>query len=135
MRKKVFGKQLSRGRVSRTALKKSLIRAIVLSGKIKTTKAKVQVVRPELDKIMGLVAANTLQSKKAVLALLGNDKETVKKLWADYGTLAGSRSSGFTKATLLPRRKGDNAQIATLEWVQGPSPEITAKAKTKKIKS
>jgi large subunit ribosomal protein L17 len=118
MRKKVYGKQLSRGRKSRTALRKSLIRAMVLDGKIKTTRAKAKVIQPELERIMTLVSQNNLSARRAVLAKLGNDSKVTAKIWADYLEFAKARKSGFVKSTLLPRRKGDNAELAILEWLK-----------------
>ncbi len=130
MRKKVLGRQLSRGRKGRTALFKSLIRAIVLNGKIKTTKAKALSIQPELDKLMGLIARDTVEAKRLILKQTGNNKNVLTKLMS-YKALAQGRTSGFTKSIALPRRKGDNAELTQLEWVATPITD-TKKTDTKK---
>lgn len=134
MRKKIYGKQLSRGRNARKALFRSLIRAMVLSGKINTTKAKAKAVQPDIDKLMNIVASGSLAAKRAVLAKVANDKELSKKLFQDYGELAKLRKSGFTKIILLPRRKGDNAELARMEWTTMPEPAVSVKSKKTKTK-
>ena len=118
MRKKIYGRQLSRERGSRKALFRSLIRGLVLNGKITTTKAKAKAVQPELDKIMNLVSKNNLASKRYVIARLGNDKEVFKLLFKKYQKLASSRNSGFSRITKLPTRRGDNAETVILELIK-----------------
>ena len=117
MRKKIYGRQLSRERGSRKALFRSLIRGLVLDGKITTTKAKAKAVQPELDKIMNLVSKDDLASKRAIVARLGNDKEIAKLIAEKYHKIATSRNSGFSKITKLPTRRGDNAETVILELV------------------
>ena len=118
MRNKIYGRQLSRERGSRKALFRSLIRGLVLSEKIVTTKAKAKAVQPELDRIMNLVGKGDLASKRAIVARLGNDKEIAKILSDKYQRLAVSRKSGFSKITKLPTRRGDNAETVVLELVK-----------------
>jgi len=120
MRKKIFGKQLGRNRNSRKALFRSLIRALVLNGKIKTTKTKAKAIDKEIAKIMNLMAKESLASRRQVIARLGNDKETVKKLFSDYLPLAKNRKSGFVRKTNLLPRKGDNAPMVLVEWLKAP---------------
>ncbi len=120
MRKKIFGKQLGRNRNSRKALFRSLIRALVLNGKIKTTKTKAKAIDKEIAKIMNLMAKESLASRRQVIARLGNDKETVKKLFSDYLPLAKNRKSGFVRKTNLLPRKGDNAPMVLIEWLKAP---------------
>ena len=127
MRNKIFGRQLSRERGSRKALFRSLIRALVLNGKITTTKAKAKAVQPELDKIMNLVGKGDLASKRAIMSRLGNDKEIAKLLSDKYHKLAVSRNSGFSKITKLPTRRGDNAETVVLELIKNKNEDSPAK--------
>jgi len=112
---------------------------LVLYGEIKTTKAKAKFVQSEIDKIMTLVRKNTLNARRAVLAKLGNDKETTRKLFTELLSLTKKRKSGFTRIINLPRRRGDLAQIVRFEWVEKPGSAKgkvrSVKKKTKKIKT
>jgi large subunit ribosomal protein L17 len=120
MRKKVFGRKLSRNRNSRKALFRSLVRALVLEGKIKTTVPKAKAIRPEIDKIMSLVRDGSLAARRRALSKLGNDRVVVATLFEKYANLTKDRSSGFTRIIALPERKGDNAPMAYIEWVEAP---------------
>jgi len=117
MRKMVFGKKLSRGKKGREALLRSLVRAIVISGKIVTTKAKAKAIIGQVDKIVTLAKKGTLDSRRRVLAFLGNDRDTAERLVNTLAPSFSQRNSGYTRIILLPSRKGDNAQMARLEWV------------------
>ena len=117
MRKMVFGKKLSRGKKGREALLRSLVRAIGISGKIVTTKAKAKAIIGQVDKIVTLAKKGTLDSRRRVLAFLGNDRDTAERLVNTLAPSFSQRNSGYTRIILLPSRKGDNAQMARLEWV------------------
>lgn len=118
MIKKVFGRKFSRGRKGRTALLRSLVRALVLSGKIVTTKARAKAVQGQIDKYVSRAIKGGVNLRRKVLAEMGNDRETVDKLFGKIASAFPGRKSGFTKTTLLARRKGDNAEMARLEWVE-----------------
>lgn len=118
MIKKVFGRKFSRGRKGRTALFRSLVRALVLSGKIVTTKERAKAVQGQIDKYTSHAKKGGVALRRKVLAEMGNDRETVDKLFREVVSVFSERKSGFTKITLLPRRKGDNAEMARLEWVE-----------------
>lgn len=117
MRKMVFGKKLSRGKKGREALLRSLVRAIVVSGKVVTTKAKAKAIVGQVDKLLTLAKKKTLDSRRRVLAYLGNDRKTAERMVNVLGPSFSGRNSGYTRVVLLAPRKGDNAQMARLEWV------------------
>lgn len=130
MRKKVFGRHLSRGRKARRALFRSLIRALALYGKITTTKAKAYAIVGEIDKIIGLAKENSLAARQRILINLGNDRKTTDLLFKKIAPVFKERKSGFTKLTPLPVRRGDAAEMTRIEW----SEKITEKqSKSKKI--
>ena len=112
----VFGKKLSRGKKGREALLRSLVRAVVVSGKVITTKAKAKAIVGQIDKIVTLAKKGTLDSRRRVLAYLGNDRETSQRLVNVLAPSFSERNSGYTRIILLPSRKGDNARMARLEW-------------------
>lgn len=131
MRKKVFGRTLSRNRRSRSILFRSLIKSVVRDGKIRTTKAKALAIQRELDALMSLVNENSVNARRQALALLGNDSKLTDFLFSKYLNFANSRKSGFTRISMIETRRGDNAPIVSLEWVE--IPDFNEKpAKTKK---
>lgn len=116
MKKKVFGKKLGRERDTRRALFRSLIRSLVEHGKIKTTKSKAKATLPSLEKLIGKAKANDVSSRRSVYSFLGNDRKTANMLFGQVAKNFSSRNSGFVRITNLPRRKGDNAEMVTMEW-------------------
>ena len=118
MKNKVFGRKLNRSRKSRNALLRSLMRAMVEHSEITTSFYKAKFLQPDAEKIMTLVKKGDLASRRIVMSKLGNDRKTVEKLFGDLARMTKSRGSGFTRITKLPKRKGDFAQMARLEWTE-----------------
>ena len=131
MRKKVFGRKLNRNRRSRSALFKAQMKSMILHGKIKTTKAKALALNPELDRLIGLVKKNDLAAHRAALATLGNDRKATDMLFEKYVALADSRNSGFTSMALLENRKGDDADMVSISWVELPAEKKEEKKEEK----
>lgn len=135
MFKKVLGKKLSRATGSRKALFRALLKSLVESGKIITTKAKAKAVQREVDRVFALLKKEDMAARRRLLAILGNDKKILESLIAKYAVTTKDRTSGFTRIISLPQRRGDMAKMATLELVDKAT-EIKheKKVKTKKEK-
>ena len=118
MKKRVFGRKLSRERDSRRALFRSLTAALVTHGKIETTKAKAKAIQPMVDKLVTLAREGSTTSLRRAYAKLGNDKKTAKRLFEEVGPVFAKRNSGFTRIINLGTRKGDRAEMVRLEWVE-----------------
>lgn len=120
MNKQIFGRKLGRNTNTRKALYRSLVRALVLHGSIKTTKAKAKAIQGEVDSLLTKAGSGSLETRRAVLGSLGNDKQTTSKLFGELAAMTKSRKSGFTRIINLPTRKGDRAKVVKLEWVDPP---------------
>lgn len=136
MKKKVFGRKLSRSRPSREALFVSLARAMILNGKIVTTKAKAKAVQGNLEKFVTLAKKGDVNSRRWVLSNLDNSRDAVEVLFQKVAPVFSTRASGYTRLISLPTRKGDNAQMARIEWTEKieMKEEKPKEAKVKKVK-
>jgi len=114
MKKRVFGRKLSRARGARTALMRALVRALLENGKIVTTKAKAKFMIPQVDKLSTLALKGDI---RRISAFFGNDRVRTEKFTKLVRSFSG-RKSGFTRITHLPPRLGDAAPMARLEWVE-----------------
>ncbi len=114
MRNKIFGRQLSRGRKSRSALFVSLTRELIIHGEIVTTLAKAKSIQGDVDKLMNKVAAEGVSARRAVLSHLRNDRLAVERVYSAWSSLAQSKRSGFTTLTHLVPRKGDAAKMVKI---------------------
>jgi large subunit ribosomal protein L17 len=138
MKKKVTGIKLSRGQGARKALFRSLIKALVLNGKIVTTKAKAKTISRLIDKLVNFSKTKSVSGKRRLYKLLGNDRNTSEKLAKEIAPLFSDRRGGYTRVINLPQRRGDSARMARLEWVKEVVQEkeqVQGKSITKKSKS
>jgi len=116
MRKKIFGRQFGRDYGSRQALFRNLTRALILNGKIETTKAKAKAIQGDLDKLINNAKRGGVSSQRSVLAKLANDRETLQVLITKL-PMFESRTSGYTRIIRMPNRAGDQAELARIEFV------------------
>lgn len=139
MKKRVFGRKLSRERSSRELLFVSLVENLVLNNKIVTTKAKAKSIQGMIDRLVVLAKKQTLASKRNILSKLKGKKEVSTILWRDIATSFVNRVSGFTRIVALPQRKGDMAEMVRLEWVENivkqERPKQEKKVSDKKVKT
>ena len=124
-RHRIAGKRLGRNHNQRKALFKGLINSLILNEEIKTTETKAKVVQGILDKLVTKSRPATVHSRRLVHAFLSN-KASENKLSDELIKRFGKRSSGFTRVTKMGLRKGDNAPIVKLGFVDKPAP-ITKK--------
>lgn len=118
MKKNVYGRQLSRERDTRRALFRSLTRALVLSGKIKTTKGKAKVMQGFVEKAVTLGKNEGVAARRRLYSMLANDRVTATFIVEKVAPAFSNKKSGFTRTVNLPKRRGDNAQVVRLEWTE-----------------
>ena len=138
MRKRIKGIKLSRGQGARRALYRSLINALVVNGKIVTTKAKAKFISRGIDKIVNLSKETSVSGKRRLYKILGNKRSTSDRLSNVIAPLFSDRRGGYTRIINLPQRRGDSARMARIEWVKEVIQEkekVQGKSITKKSKS
>ena len=124
MRHKVAGYKLGRPTAQRTALRRSLVSELIDHGRIQTTETKCKAIRDQAEKLVtiakgGLVEDKTKQvtARRIVAAKVDGGVEIVRKLFTDIAPRYTDRKGGYTRIYKLGPRKGDNAQMALIEWV------------------
>lgn len=115
MRHRKKGKILGRERNPRRALRRSLVRSLILSGKIKTTETKAKVVRQDVEKLVTKARTGTLAARRRALGSL--DERAIKQLFEIIGPRYKERSGGYTRIMKTIPRKGDRAPMAIIEFV------------------
>ncbi len=113
-------KQRKFGRVRkvRTALLRSLMRALVLEGSIETTLAKAKEIRPMVEKLVTLAKKDTVASRRVITSRLGNDEETSKKLHDELAKEYKERPGGYTRITKLAKFSASTRDHARIEFVK-----------------
>jgi len=124
-----FGRQRSHYK----ATLKSLVSALVISKSITTTKTKAKETSRLADKLVTLGKEKTVTNQRRAYAILG-DRKLVAILFNEIAPLFKERKGGYTRVILTLKRRGDNAQMAILEFVEKPKPPEPKKKAEKKEK-
>jgi large subunit ribosomal protein L17 len=118
VKKKVFGRYFSRGGGARKALFRSVISALILNGKIDTTRAKAKAVQPEIDGLIATAKKDSLAARRILSSFFAGDRKIVFEITENIVPALKDNLGSVTRAVPLPPRKGDAAQMVRLEWVK-----------------
>ena len=119
-------KTLGRKTDQRAALVRSLARSLILDGSISTTQAKAKALRSFVEKLATKAKSDTLHSRRQIIQAL-NDVEATDAL---VERMVGSnRNGGYLRITREELRRGDGAQLTTIEFVD--TPQAPAKSEKK----
>ncbi len=110
------GRKLHRETDQRLALIKGLAEAIVINGQITTTHAKAKEVLPYLEKLITKAKAGGLHNRRQVISGL-QTIQAANKLFDELAPLLNTRNSGYLSIKKSAMRKGDNSQMAIIQFV------------------
>lgn len=117
MRHHNHNRKFGRTRNQRHSLLKGLMLAIIAHGRIETTEAKAKELRPHIEKLITTANGGTIHSRRLVIARLYNLTAEAAKLIDVIAPKYKDRTGGYTRITKLPRRAGDAAKMAVIEFV------------------
>jgi large subunit ribosomal protein L17 len=116
------GRKFHRGTDERSALMKGLADSLIKYGSIETTLAKAKEVVPYTEKLVTKAKVGDLHNRRLIIAAL-NEKATANKLVDEIAPLLKARNSGHFRIERTALRRGDNAQLARVSFVD----ELTKK--------
>ena len=118
MRHKHKGRKLGTDHGHTKAMKVSLVQALFLNDRIKTTETRAKEIRGYVDKIVTWAKRGDLHSRRLAIAALGNDSELAREIFekVSQGMFEG-RNGGYTRIMKLGPRKGDGARMVIMELV------------------
>jgi large subunit ribosomal protein L17 len=117
------GRKFGRERDQRRALLKGLATSVVEYGKIETTLQKAKEIVPYVEDLITKAKKGDLHNRRQIIAALSTISAAHKLVDEIAPKLAG-RTSGHLRITQTRLRVGDNAQMATVSFVD----DITAAA-------
>ena len=125
-------RKLQRQRDQRLALIRSLATSLIEYESIETTLTKAKTVKPFVEKLVTLAKVDKLANRRLVIARL-NSAEAAHRLFDEIAPKTGKRSSGFLTIEKIRLRRGDNAQMARLSFVDdlskaAPKPKVDQKS-------
>lgn len=123
------GQKLQREKAQRIALIRSLASALILNHSIETTHPKAKALVPFAERLITLAKKNTLHSRRQLISRL-NSAELAHLLIDEIAPKLGGRNSGHFRIVKTRLRRGDNAQMAEVSFVD----DLTKKSTVKKAK-
>lgn len=128
------GRKFGRERDQRKALMKGLLTSLFEHGKIETTLPKAKDLRPAAEKLITKAKRGDLSARRQVIASLST-LNVANKLVDEIAPQI-KRDSGYLRIVKTDLRRGDNAEMAIVEFVDElksiPKPAKAAKPAAKK---
>lgn len=123
------GRKFGRERDQRKALMKGLVSSLFEHGKIETTLPKAKDLRPAAEKLITKAKRGDLSARRQVIASVST-LNIANKLVDEIAPQI-TRDSGYLRIVKTDNRRGDNAEMAIVEFVDElkaiPKPEKTVK--------
>ncbi|MFH1782336.1 MAG: 50S ribosomal protein L17 [Candidatus Omnitrophota bacterium] len=110
---------------------KHLACSLIKNKTITTTKTKAKVSSRLAEKLVTMAKQDSVANRRKAYSVL-QDRGLVSILFRDIAPLFKERNGGYTRVILTSRRKGDNAQLAILEFVEKPVVESKKEKKKEK---
>ena len=134
MRHNVSGRKLNRTPAHRKMLYRNLVTALFKHERIQTTVPKAKEARSVAEKLISFAKRGDLHARRQAARKI-NEPEVLQKLFAEIGPRYADRPGGYTRILRLGFRKGDNAEIAILELVDGTAkPKVRDTLKRKRAR-
>lgn len=118
MRHRKAGRQLRRTSEQKLALMRNLATSLITHGAIETTEAKAKELRPFVEKLITKARAGTLHARRLAGRHI-QKREAADKLFQEVGPRFATRNGGYTRILKTGHRKGDGAEMARIELVEG----------------
>lgn len=120
------GRKFGRETDQRRALMKGLADSLIIHGSIETTVAKAKELIPYTEKLITKAKKGDLHNRRLIISRL-QTIESAHKLVDEIAPKLSARSSGHLRLSPTITRRGDNAQLAKVSFVDDLSAVAPAK--------
>jgi large subunit ribosomal protein L17 len=110
-------RKFSRHSSHRTAMLMNLVKSLIKHGRIFTTLPKAKDLRPLAERVITLGKEGTLSARRQAISFMRGDCEEVKSLFSEVAEKVKNRNGGYLRIMKAGYRKGDNAPMAMIEFV------------------
>ena len=125
------GRKFGRERDQREALLAGLAESLILHESIDTTLPKAKEIVPYVERLITKAKKGDLHNRRQIIAQL-QTLEAAHKLVDDIAPKLSARNSGYLRVERTVTRRGDNAQLARVSFVdslkEAPKAQKTEKA-------
>jgi large subunit ribosomal protein L17 len=117
MRHRLEGRKFGREADARRLMMRNLVKSMVEHGQINTTLAKAKEMRRFVERLITYGKKDTVHSRRLAYSVLG-ERDLVKKLFDEIAPVFTDRNGGYTRVLKAGFRKGDNAPMAIIQFVE-----------------
>lgn len=118
MRHHVATRKFGRTRKVRRNFIRSLVRALVMEGRITTTQARASELKSVAEKYVTLAKRqDAVTSMRTITGRMGGQVDVAAKLVKEIAPKYQDRAGGYTRVLKLPQRQSDGAPMAMIEFV------------------
>lgn len=125
------GRKFSRERDQRRSLLKSLAEALIIHESIETTVPKAKEIVPYVEHLITKAKKGDLHNRRQIISAL-QTVSSAHKLVDDIAPKLNGRTSGHLRIVRTRARRGDNAELARVSFVDDLQQAPVAKAVTPK---
>ncbi len=110
------GRKLNRTHEHRKAMFANMAASLIVHEQIVTTLPKAKDLRPIVEKLITLGKRGDLHARRQAISQV-RDETVVRKLFDALATRYADRNGGYTRVLKAGFRRGDNAPLAVIEFV------------------
>ncbi len=97
---------------------RNLATSLIEHGAIETTEAKAKELRPFVEKLITKAKTGTLHARRLAVRHI-HKRAAADKLFQEIGPQYATRNGGYTRILKTGHRKGDGADMARIELIEG----------------
>jgi large subunit ribosomal protein L17 len=116
MRHASAGRKLNRTAAHRKAMFSNMAASLIEHEQIVTTLQKAKEIRPIMEKLVTLAKRGDLHARRQAISAI-RDSQHVAKLFATLAPRYADRHGGYLRIMKAGFRRGDNAALAVIEFV------------------
>jgi len=133
MKKRIAFRKLGRTTSHKWAMLRNMVTSLIKHERIETTLPKAKELRHLADKVVGYGKEGSIHSRQRANRII-REKPVLAKLFEILGPRYQDREGGYTRVMKLSRtRKGDNAPMAVIEYVDRPGEIRAARPPPKRL--
>lgn len=117
MRHRKAGRKLNRTSSHRLAMFANMSASLIRHEQIITTLPKAKELRPFVERLVTLAKRGDLHARRQAISKV-RDTAMVAKLFDTLGPRYAARNGGYTRILKAGFRRGDNAPVAVIEFVE-----------------
>ncbi|MGB8816192.1 MAG: 50S ribosomal protein L17 [Minisyncoccia bacterium] len=108
-------KELGREKNQRNALIRSLIRSLIIEGKIQTTETRAKVIKPRVEKMITKAKVPSISVERMLTSAIG--EVSAHKIIKEIAPKYLERKGGYLRIIKMAPRLSDSARMAQIEFV------------------